>query len=362
VFGSPERHLLFDLNDFDETAPGPFEWDVKRLAASLEIAGRGNGFKTKERRAVVVAAVRSYRESMRAFADQGNLAVWYARLDVEQVMKDLRSRLPLEGVRRADAALAKAKTRDSTNALEKMTTTVKGRARIVGDPPLIETIDTLFPDRAPEDVMAEMRELIRSYRTSLVPDRRHLLEQYRLVDMARKVVGVGSVGTRCWILLLEGVDGGDPLFLQAKEASASVLTEFVGSKHRGQHGERVVSGQRLMQAASDIFLGWQRATGIDGVQRDFYLRQLRDWKASLPPEQMVPAGMTAYGQLCGWTLARAHARAGDRIALAAYLGRKDTFEEAIADFAVAYADQNEKDHARLLAAIADGRVEARTGL
>jgi uncharacterized protein (DUF2252 family) len=362
VFGSPERHLLFDLNDFDETAPGPFEWDVKRLAASLEIAGRGNGFKTKERRAVVVAAVRSYRESMRAFADQGNLAVWYARLDVEQVMKDLRSRLPLEGVRRADAALAKAKTRDSTNALEKMTTTVKGRARIVGDPPLIETIDTLFPDRAPEDVMAEMRELIRSYRTSLVPDRRHLLEQYRLVDMARKVVGVGSVGTRCWILLLEGVDGGDPLFLQAKEASASVLTEFVGFKHRGQHGERVVSGQRLMQAASDIFLGWQRATGIDGVQRDFYLRQLRDWKASLPPEQMVPAGMTAYGQLCGWTLARAHARAGDRIALAAYLGRKDTFEEAIADFAVAYADQNEKDHARLLAAIADGRVEARTGL
>jgi uncharacterized protein (DUF2252 family) len=362
VFGSPERHLLFDLNDFDETAPGPFEWDVKRLAARLEISGRGNGFKAKQRRAVVVAAVRSYRESMRALAEQGNLAVWYARVDVEQVMKDMRSRLPIEGARRADAALAKAKTRDSMNALEKMTTTVKGRARIVGDPPLIETIDTLFPDRDPDEVMGEMRELIRSYRTSLVPDRRHLLEQYRLVDMARKVVGVGSVGTRCWILLLEGVDGGDPLFLQAKEASASVLTEFAGSKHRGQHGERVVSGQRLMQAAPDIFLGWQRATGVDPVQRDFYLRQLRDWKASLPPEQMTPAGMTAYGQLCGWTLARAHARAGDRIAIAAYLGRKDTFEQAIADFSSVYADRNDKDHAKLLAAIKDGRVEARTGL
>jgi len=362
VFGSPERNMLFDLNDFDETSPGPFEWDVKRLAASLEIAGRGNAFKTKERRAVVVAAVQSYRESMRGFANQGNLAVWYARLDIEQALQDFRSQLSTEGARRTEAALAKARTRDSMNALEKMTTVVAGRARIVGDPPLIETVDTLFPGRDRQDVMAEMRGLIRDYRTSLVPDRRHLLEQYRLVDMARKVVGVGSVGTRCWILLLEGVDGGDPLFLQAKEAQASVLAEFVGRKHRGQAGERVVHGQRLLQAASDIFLGWQRVDGIDGVRRDFYVRQLRDWKASLPAEQMVPPGMTVYGRLCGWTLARAHARAGDRIAIAAYLGRKDTFDQAIADFAVAYADQNDKDHQDLLTAIEGGRIEARTGL
>ncbi len=362
VFGSPERHLLFDLNDFDETAPGPFEWDVKRLAASLEIAGRANEYKAKQRRAVVVAAVQSYRESMRSFAQQGNLAVWYARLDVDEALAAARSQLPLEGLRRTETAMAKARTRDSMNALEKMTVTVGGRARIVGDPPLIETIDALFPGRDRDDVMSEMRELIRSYRTSLVPDRRYLLEQYRLVDMARKVVGVGSVGTRCWILLLEGVDGGDPLFLQAKEAGDSVLTRFTGTKHRGQSGERVVAGQRLMQAASDIFLGWQRVDGIDGVRRDFYIRQLRDWKASLPIEQMVPAGMTVYGRLCGWTLARAHARAGDRVTIASYLGRKDTFDQAVADFAVAYADQNDKDHARMLEEIAGGRLEAVSGL
>ena len=362
VFGSPERRLLFDLNDFDETAPGPFEWDVKRLAASLEIAGRGNGFKTKARRAVVVAAVQSYRESIRGFADQSNLAVWYARLDIDQALKDMRHQLPLEGSRRAMAAMDKARTRDSMNALEKLTTLIDGQARIVGEPPLIETIDQLFPDRDREDVMAEMRDLIRAYRTTLVADRRHLLEQYRLVDMARKVVGVGSVGTRCWILLLEGVDGGDPLFLQAKEANDSVITAFTGTKTRGQNGRRVVHGQRLMQAASDIFLGWQQVVGADGVQRDFYLRQLRDWKASLPPEQMVPAGMEAYARLCGWTLARAHARAGDRIAIAAYLGRKDTFDQALADFAVAYAERNEQDHAELVAAISSGRLIAHTGL
>ena len=362
VFGSPERHLLFDLNDFDETAPGPFEWDVKRLAASLEIAGRANEYKAKQRRAIVVAAAQSYRESMRAFAQQGNLAVWYARLDVDEALAAARSSLPLEGARRTEVAMAKARTRDSMNALEKMTARVDGQARIVGDPPLVETIDTLFPGRDRDDVMAEMRTLIRSYRTSLVPDRRYLLEQYRLVDMARKVVGVGSVGTRCWILLMEGVDGGDPLFLQAKEATDSVLTRFTGTKRRGQHGERVVTGQRLMQAASDIFLGWQRVVGIDGVTRDFYVRQLRDWKASLPVEQMVPAGMTVYGRMCGWTLARAHARGGDRVAISAYLGRKDTFDQAVADFAVAYADQNEKAHVRMTETIAAGELEALFGL
>ena len=362
VFGSPERHLLFDLNDFDETAPGPFEWDVKRLAASLEIAGRANEFKAKQRRAVVVAAVQSYRESMRGFAQQGNLGVWYAKLDVDEALAASRSQLSLEGARRTEAALAKARTRDSMNALEKMTTTVNGRARIVGDPPLVETIDSLFPDRDPDEVMTEMRDLIRAYRTSLVPDRRYLLEQYRLVDMARKVVGVGSVGTRCWILLLEGVDGGDPLFLQAKEAGDSVLSRFTGTKYRGQNGERVVTGQRLMQAASDIFLGWQRVDGIDGTTRDFYVRQLRDWKASLAVEQMVPAGMTVYGRMCGWTLARAHARAGDRVQIASYLGRKDTFDQAVADFAVSYADQNERDYARLTDAVSTGALEAEFGL
>jgi uncharacterized protein (DUF2252 family) len=362
VFGSPERRLLFDVNDFDETASGPFEWDVKRLAASLEIAGRGNGFKAKERRAVVVAAVQSYREAMRAFAGQGNLAVWYARLDVDEALRDARGKLPLDRSKRAEKAMAKARTQDSMTALAKLTTMVDGQPRITAAPPLIDTIATLFPDRDRDDVMAEMRELIRAYRTSLLADRRHLLEQYRLVDMARKVVGVGSVGTRCWILLLEGVDGGDPLFLQAKEAQRSVLEEFTGSKTRGQSGQRVVNGQRLMQAASDIFLGWQQVDGIDGVRRDYYLRQLRDWKASLPPEEMVPAGMTIYGRLCGWTLARAHARAGDRIALAAYLGGKDTFDRATAEFASAYADQNERDHADLGAAIQTGRVLAETGL
>jgi uncharacterized protein (DUF2252 family) len=362
MFGSPERHLLFDLNDFDETAPGPFEWDVKRLAASLEIAGRANGFKAKQRRAVVVAAVQYYRETMRTFAQQGNLAVWYASLDVDEALVTVRSQLTPEGARRTEAALAKARTRDSMNALSKMTTTVDGRARILGDPPLVETLDILFPGRDPDDVMAEMRQLIRSYRSTLLPDRRHLLEDYKLVDMARKVVGVGSVGTRCWILLLEGADGRDPLFLQAKEANESVLTRFTGTRTRGQAGERVVTGQRLMQAASDIFLGWQKVQGFDGVLREFYVRQLRDWKASLPPEQMLPPGMTVYGRMCGWTLARAHARAGDRVALAAYLGRKDTFEQAVADFASAYADQNGKDHAALLAAIDGGQLEAVSGL
>jgi len=362
VFGSPERLLLFDLNDFDETAPGPFEWDVKRLAASLEIAGRGNGFKAMERRATVLAGVQSYRESMHSFAQQGTLEVWYARLDVDQFLRDYRSLLPVEGARRADAAMAKARTRDSMNALEKMTTIVDGQARIAGDPPLIETIEDLAPGRDRDDFMAEMRGVIRAYRTSLQPDRRHLLEQYRMVDMARKVVGVGSVGTRCFIVLMEGVDGGDPLFLQAKEAQTSVLEEFTGTKTRGQAGQRVVHGQRLMQAASDIFLGWQQVDGLDGIRRDFYIRQLRDWKASLPPEQMVPAGMPVYARLCGWTLARAHARAGDRIAIAAYLGRKDTFDQAIADFAAAYADQNEKDHAELASAIRTGRLTAETGL
>jgi uncharacterized protein (DUF2252 family) len=362
VFGSPERHLLFDINDFDETAPGSFEWDVKRLAASLEIAGRTNGFKRKVRRAIVLSAVENYRGAMRSFAESGNLDVWYARLDIDQAFKDIRGMLTLEGARRTEAAITKARTRDSMTALSKLTTQVDGHPRIVGEPPLIETIETLFPGRDREDVMHEMRVLVRSYRSSLPSDRRHLIEDYQLVDMARKVVGVGSVGTRCWILLMQGVDGSDPLFLQAKEAGPSVIELVTGSVRRGQSGQRVVQGQRLMQAASDIFLGYQRVTGVDDVERDYYLRQLRDWKMSLPPELMEVAGMTVYGRMCGWTLARAHARSGDRVAIAAYLGRKDAFDNAIADYAATYADQNESDHAALVEAISSGRVQAVTGL
>ena len=284
VFGSPERHLLFDLNDFDETYPGPFEWDVKRLAASLEIAARANEYKRRKRRSIVVAAVQSYRETMRAFANESNMEVWYARMDFEQTLRDLRSQLPLEGSRRAAEALAKAHTRDSLNAQEKMTRIVDGQVRIVADPPLVETIETLAPTLDRDEFMADMRTLISEYRTTLVPDRQSLLDQYQMVDMARKVVGVGSVGTRCYILLLQGADNEDPLFLQAKEAHASVLEDFVGTRTPGQAGERVVNGQRLMQAASDIFLGWHRVeSATDGVHRDFYIRQLRDWKMSLPP-------------------------------------------------------------------------------
>ncbi|MBI1379046.1 MAG: DUF2252 domain-containing protein [Frankiales bacterium] len=361
VFGSPERNLLFDINDFDETAPGSFEWDVKRLAASLEIAARGNDFKRKQTRALVLAAVASYRTAMRHFATMGSLDVWYARLDVDRTFQAVRGKLSLEGARRTEAALAKARTRDSMQALDKLTTQVDGKPRIVGDPPLVETIDELAPDRDRDEVMHEMRVLIRSYRASLPSDRKHLIEQYQLVDMARKVVGVGSVGTRCWILLLQGIDEGDPLFLQGKEATASVIETVTGTTTRGQSGQRVVHGQRLMQAASDIFLGYQRVL-TDGAERDFYVRQLRDWKMSLPIETMLPEGMTVYGQMCGWTLARAHARAGDRVAIASYLGRKDTFDQAVADFAVAYADLNERDHAALLAAIDDGSVTAVSGL
>ena len=362
VFGSPERHLLFDINDFDETAPGPFEWDVKRLAASLEIAGRGNAFKRKDRRAIVLAAVASYREAMRLFASDTNLAVWYARLDVDQAFKDIRGQLSLEGARRTEAALVKARTRDSMTAQAKLTTLVDGQPRIVDEPPLIETVERLFPGHDRDELLHEMRVLVRSYRASLPSDRRHLIEQYALVDMARKVVGVGSVGTRCWILLMQGVDGQDPLFLQAKEASPSVIELVTGSVRRGQSGQRVVHGQRLMQAASDIFLGYQRVNGLDGVERDYYIRQLRDWKMSIPVEVMVPTGMTVYGRMCGWTLARAHARSGDRVAITSYLGRKDTFDNAVADFAVAYADQNERDHAALVAAIDTDRLQAISGL
>ncbi len=362
VFASPERHLVFDLNDFDETSPGPFEWDVKRLAASLEIAARENSFKPKQRRAIVLTAVRAYREAMREFATQPALSVWYAHLDVDKVLAENLSLLDPAMARRTQAGLAKARTRDNLQAFAKLTTVVDGHARIISDPPLIVPVAELFQGADAGLLHERLAQLLAAYRHTLPHDRKHLLQEYRLVDMARKVVGVGSVGTRAWILLLEGVDSGDPMFLQAKEAQASVLEEFAGASVYANHGERVVTGQHLMQAVSDIFLGWLRTNGLDGVERDFYLRQLRDWKGAVVVEQMPPAGLTMYARMCGWTLARAHARSGDRVAIAAYLGGKDTFDQAIADFAATYADQNDRDYAALQTAAQNGRVAVVSGL
>jgi uncharacterized protein (DUF2252 family) len=362
LYASPERHLVFDLNDFDETLPGPFEWDVKRLAASLEIAARSQSFKAKEARAIVLGAVRSYRESMRQFATMPNQAVWYARLDAEEVLAQLRETVPTDRLRRTENLIATARTKDSMQAFRKLTHDVDGDARIISDPPLIVPVEELYPGQEGETLVSQMADLLGAYRESLISDRRRLLDQYRFVHMARKVVGVGSVGTRAWILLFEGLDGGDPLFLQAKEAQSSVLEQYAGVSEYTNHGERVVAGQRLMQASSDIFLGWQRTNGLDGIDRDYYVRQLRDWKASAEVEGSMPAGMETYGRVCGWTLARAHARSGDRVAIGAYLGKRDVFENAIADFATAYADQNEKDHAVLRAAIDEGRIQAHEGI
>ncbi len=362
IYASPERRLVFDVNDFDETHPGPFEWDVKRLAASLAVAGRDNGFSRKQRHKIERAAAAGYRLAMSAFAGQGNLAVWYTHMDMEDVLKQVGEQLDVARKTRVRAALDKARARDSVQALAKLTTQVDGRARIVSQPPLIVPIEELWPDEVVADINERLRALVRSYRRTLQWDRRHLLEQFELVQVARKVVGVGSVGTRAWILLFEGLDGGDPLFLQAKEAQASVLSGYVKARRFKNQGERVVSGQRLMQASSDIFLGWERALAPDGVHRDFYLRQLRDGKGSVVVEEMVPDGMEFYARICGQTLARAHARSGDRVAIAAYLGASNRFDHAVADFAETYGEQNERDHASLTAAAESGRVTAVTGV
>lgn len=363
VFASPERRLMFDINDFDESLPGPWEWDVKRLAASFEIAGRDRGFAPEERWQIVRDCVAEYRTRMRLFATERNLDVWYAHIDVETLYETLKGSVSKKQRKRTKANVAKARTRDSMQAFTKLTHEVDGKRRIVSDPPLIMPIEEVVPPGPVRDGLeGELQALIRSYRRTLETDRRELLESFHYVHAARKVVGVGSVGTRAWILLLLGRDDQDPLFLQAKEAEASVLERFVGKSRYANHGQRVVAGQRLMQAASDIFLGWQRVTGYDGQVRDFYLRQLRDWKGSADVETMQADAMTAYGRLCGATLARAHARSGDRIAIASYLGAGESFDEAIADFSVAYADQNERDYQALVDAVDSGRLEAQTGL
>jgi uncharacterized protein (DUF2252 family) len=358
MLASPERHLMFDINDFDETLPGPWEWDVKRLSASLVIAARANGFSTKERRTIVRAAVRSYREHMRQFAAMGNLDVWYTRFDEDWIKEHFAPQVGARARKRWQEVAAKAKSRDNVQAFDKLTRVVDGRRRIAEDPPLIVPLRDLLPDAERGTLESLLIELLDRYGRTLQSDRRVLLDQYRVAGMARKVVGVGSVGTRCWIVLLLGRDDGDPLILQAKEAGESVLAAHCGAAEYANEGERVVSGQRLMQATSDIFLGWEHVQGIDGRQRDFYIRQLRDWKAIAEPELMVPAGMQAFGELCGATLARAHARSGDRIAIAAYLGGGDSFDRAVATFAELYADRNEKDHRALVDAVRTGRVKA----
>ena len=362
AFASPERHLVFDINDFDETLPGPWEWDVKRLAASLEIAGRANGYPTKVRRDIVLAAVGAYRRAIRSFAGMAGLDVWYAHATMESI--EAVTDVSLKARQRKVLArnVAKAQTRDNLGALARFATVQDGVARLNAEPPLVVPMRDLLG--SPDEIEAmehELRDMVRAYRESLGPERRSLLDRYRLVDIARKVVGVGSVGTRSWMLLLLE-DGEHPLFLQAKEAGRSVLEQFVSASEFDNSGQRVVVGQRLMQAVSDIFLGWVRRDAPDVGHRDFYVRQLRDWKGSAEVETMIPAGMRDYGEVCGWTLGRAHARSGDRVALAAYLGSGAAFDVAVREFAEAYADQNERDHQALVAAIGSGAITAQTGV
>jgi len=386
LFASPERVLLFDVNDFDETLPGPFEWDVKRMAASFVIAGRNNGFSKADTRAAALASVRAYREAMASFAQMGTMDIWYAHLDEDELMAAIRStvagtkkeakgakkkktekkdekqeKLAKTAEKRAQKTAAKAHTKDSLQALSKLAEQVDGKYRIVSQPPIVVPARDLAATYglSPDQVMPAIHDQFRAYRATLQDDRRHLLERFEIVDGARKVVGVGSVGTRAFIVLLQGRDARDPLFLQIKEATASVLEPYLGKSRYRQHGERVVQGQRMMQASSDIYLGWTK--GLD-VRRHFYWRQLRDMKGSADPEAMTPLGLTFYARTCGWALARAHARSGDPVAIAAYLGDSDAFDTSITDFSERYADQNEQDYEEFVNAVKSGRLKAVEGV
>lgn len=377
LFASFERRLVFDVNDFDETLPGPFEWDLKRLAASIEVAGRDNGFPRRQRRKAVIGMSKAYRRAMRKFAGMGELELWYARLDVLASLEELKRVMEAPAIKRFERTIDRSFSRDRWQAARKTTEIVDGRSRFRSDPPLLVPLGDLYPDRTAADLLAWVERLVADYADSLEPGRRHLLDQYRLVDVARKVVGVGSVGTRAWILLLEGHDGGDPLVLQAKEAQVSVLQHAhdrcaergvdVGApdntgrvdvvcSHRSE-GERVVAGQRIMQAVGDMLLGWRHGSDRDGVPIDYYVRQLRDWKGSFDIEHFTAHSLEVYSTYCAWILARSHARSGDRIAIDTYLRRGRGFDEAVADFAAAYADRNENDHAVLADAASAGRVE-----
>ena len=361
-FAAPDRRLVFSINDFDETLPGPFEWDVKRLAASFTVAARDLGFDEVTRRSVVLATARAYRDAMASFAGMRHIDVWYTRLDADMIVKGFSVNMTSRAKRRMEADLAKARTKDSVRALAKLCRNVDGELRIIGNPPLITPIEDVLEGAEHAHLDRVIRRMIDTYAESLSPERRELLQRYRYVHAARKVVGVGSVGARAWILLLLGRDHGDPLFLQFKEAQRSVLEPFLGKSRFTQHGERIVSGQRMMQAAPDIMLGWERIEAIDGETKDFYIRQLWDAKGSAEVELMKPPGLSAYGAICGWTLARAHARSGDPVAITSYLGAKEAFDRAMVVFGETYADQNERDYRALQEAVATGHVAAEKGI
>ncbi len=367
LFGTPERQLIFDVNDFDETLSGPWEWDVKRLATSFEVAGRDRGFDAADRRAIVMAGIREYREQMRAAGEMRTLDNWYEHLAVDRLLDQVRravreDRLTKKEHRDAKRVVAKARTRDSVRVFTKRAGEVDGALRFLPDPPLIVPVEDLItPGSVWEDTDVLIKKLLRSYRRTLGHEH-HPIEEFQYVHVARKVVGVGSVGTRCYIMLLVGRDDDDPMILQVKEANASVLERYLRKSHYAHHGARVVAGQRLMQATSDIFLGWQRVKGLDGQVRDYYVRQLHDWKGGADVDKLLVPGATVYARICGATLARAHARWGDRIAVGAYLGGGDAFDRAMADFAVTYADQNERDYAALVEAVDSGRIVAQTGV
>jgi uncharacterized protein (DUF2252 family) len=362
AFAAPDRRLVFSPNDFDETLPGPWEWDVKRMAASAEIAGRDIGLRPRRRRWIVTECVKEYREAMRTFARDSHLNVWYERLNASELVARFGGRLgPKSRILFAEP-FAKARRKTSLRALEKLTERVDGELRFRSAPPLLVPFRQLYRASEVRQENAYIYELLEQYVASLAPDRRHLFATYRFVDMARKVVGVGSVGTRAWIFLFVGRGGRDPLVLQAKQAEASVLESYLGASEFANHGERVVQGQRISMVASDIFLGWQRSRGLDGAEHDFYVRQLWDWKASADLSTVTARGLHAYTRACGWSLARMHARSGDRLAIAAYLGAAPNFDEAIARFSAAYADQNERDYERLADAARAGEVAAEFGV
>ncbi len=362
VYAASDRRLVFDINDFDETLPGPFEWDLKRLVASFAVAGRDRGFGAKQRQAINRAVTRAYRTAMRDFAGMGTLAVWYARIDADEIVQLFQRQASKKQTARIDRNVAKARTKDSLAAFAKLTHLVDGEPQIVGDPPLIVPVEDLVPPRDGGSLEEFLHGLIRSYRQTLPGDRRRLLERFRYVHAARKVVGVGSVGTRAWIVLMVGRDESDPLFLQAKQAEASVLEPFLRKSAFSHHGQRVVEGQQLTQAASDIMLGWLRTTDVENVDRDFYVRQLWDSKGTAAIETMNPKMMATYANVCGWALAKSHARSGDAIAIASYLGSSDALDRALSAFGESYAEQNDLDYQALKTAAASGRVKAEIGV
>ena len=363
TYAAPDRRLVFSVNDFDETLPGPFEWDVKRLVASFAVLGRERGFTEEERRSANLAAARSYRESVRDFAQIRTLDVWYARLEVDEIVRRWRDEVRTKRLEKIERNVAKRRAKDHLQAFDQLTDVADGEPRIVSDPPLIVPIEELVPPGEYELLMEAVLHVFHSYRRTLAVDRRRLLEHFRYVHLARKVVGVGRVGLEAWILLLLGRDNSDPLFLQVKEAQASVLEPFLGKSEFANHGQRVVEGQRLTQAAQDVLLGWTHAEDVLGRgTRDYYVRQLWDGKARANIEALDPDTMVVYAEICGRTLAHAHARSGDAVALAGYLGSGDAFERALASFAELYADQNERDHKALETAAATKRIAVESGL